>query len=114
LTFGYEFAAQNVIAGFPPIPGFTFGTYHASELPFVFDNLLTPAVAGGADLSALMIRYWSSFARWGFPLGAPLWPPYVASQGDLLELREFGQTAVGQSQHHCAFWDAINDPTLAH
>jgi para-nitrobenzyl esterase len=110
LTYGYQFAAQNVIAGFPPIPGFTFGTYHGSELPFVFDNLLTPAVAGGADLSALMIRYWSSFASFGLPLGTPFWPPFVASQGNLLELREFGQTAVGRSQHNCVFWDGINDP----
>jgi Carboxylesterase family len=82
-----------------------------------FTAAQSPADAGeahldvGADLSALMIRYWSSFASFGLPLGTPFWPPFVASQGNLLELREFGQTAVGRSQHNCVFWDAINDPT---
>merc|ERR1712187_370771 len=53
--------------------------YHAAELPFVF--ACAPLVGGCGtgvgeqDLAAIVVKYWSTFARTGTPEGPVEWPP---------------------------------------
>ena len=62
------------------------GSYHAAEIPFVFDSHsdLLPATAGDASLTAMMGRYWTNFARSGNPSGPSVvpWPPYDILAGN--------------------------------
>ncbi|HEX3837785.1 MAG TPA: carboxylesterase family protein [Steroidobacteraceae bacterium] len=60
------------------------GAQHSFELPYVFGNLLTEGVMGGAytpsdrALSDVMVGYWTQFAKTGDPNGAglPQWPQF--------------------------------------
>jgi para-nitrobenzyl esterase len=78
-TYGYFFTWET------PLLGGAFGSTHALEIPFVFDNL----DQGGADfftgtgaerqgIADEMHRAWIAFARTGNPnhAGLPEWPRY--------------------------------------
>jgi para-nitrobenzyl esterase len=60
------------------------GAQHSFELPYVFGNLLTEGVLGGAytasdrALSDVMVGYWTNFAKAGDPNGPglPVWPAF--------------------------------------
>jgi para-nitrobenzyl esterase len=63
------------------------GTFHSSEIAFVFDNAeLCPRYSGGGPealaLSRKMGEAWASFARDGNPdhRGMPEWPAYAAQK----------------------------------
>jgi para-nitrobenzyl esterase len=63
------------------------GTFHSSEIAFVFDNadLCSRYSGGGGEafkLSSAMGEAWASFARTGKPghRGLPAWPPYTADK----------------------------------
>jgi len=63
------------------------GTFHSSEIAFVFDNadLCTRYSGGGPEdlaLSRKMGEAWASFARDGNPghRGLPEWPAYTAQR----------------------------------
>jgi para-nitrobenzyl esterase len=62
------------------------GSFHALELPFVFDCVERAASADGGpesrELAARMSGAWISFARDGKPddAGLPAWPAYSASE----------------------------------
>jgi len=68
--------------------------FHASELPYVFDNIdrtgplwpTIPATAGEAALADAMADYWASFARTGRPqaANAPAWPAFGAGNDYML------------------------------
>ena len=67
-----------------PMLGGQIGTFHSSELTFVFDNasLCTHYSGGGPDalaLSTKMGETWAGFARTGKPghSGLPPWPEYT-------------------------------------
>jgi para-nitrobenzyl esterase len=67
-----------------PMLGGKIGTFHASEITFVFDNAsLCPNYSGGTPealaLSGKMGEAWASFARTGTPghAGLPGWPTYT-------------------------------------
>ncbi|HYW43780.1 MAG TPA: carboxylesterase family protein [Bryobacteraceae bacterium] len=67
-----------------PMLGGKIGTFHSSEVTFVFDNasLCTNYSGGGAEalaLSSKMGEAWASFARTGKPghAGLPEWPAYT-------------------------------------
>jgi para-nitrobenzyl esterase len=60
------------------------GTFHSSEIAFVFDNAeLCPRYSGGGSealrLSSVIGEAWASFARTGKPghRGLPDWPAYT-------------------------------------
>ena len=66
------------------------GAYHSSEIEYVFGQLDSkagvPWRAEDRQLSELMQKYWTNFARSGDPNGPglPTWPKYAASDGWLV------------------------------
>jgi para-nitrobenzyl esterase len=75
----YSYQFEQSLPGHP-----TEGAQHSFELPYVFGNLLTDGVLGGAytasdrALSDAMVGYWTNFARAGDPNGPglPAWPTF--------------------------------------
>lgn len=72
------------------------GATHASERPYVFDNLHTvgrPMQARDEAAADLMADYWTGFARTGAPVSdqGPTWPD--AREDRLLEFRNDGPAA---------------------
>lgn len=89
-TYSYEFNDENA----PGFPGTNFptGSYHFSEVKYLFNvfgtpssSLFTPAQQA---LSNTMIGYWTAFAKIGEPnfSGAPFWAPYNSSTDEFQSL----------------------------
>lgn len=78
-----------------------YGASHASEIPYVFDNLQSSASAPvdpkDQAVARMMNSYWINFAKTGNPngKGLPKWPMYTPTTQELLEFRSDG-TAVGE------------------
>lgn len=93
-TWLYRF---DVVAA--AMPGAPSGAPHASERPYVFDNLSVVSwPVGDRDQQAAkaMADYWSGFARTGDPNGdkRPVWPEYRATPGQLLMFGNDGPAAA--------------------
>jgi para-nitrobenzyl esterase len=80
-------AYQYIYAWRTPVLDGRPGTFHSSEIAFVFDNAeLCPRYSGGSvegrKLSSTMGAAWAGFARTGKPghSGLPDWPAYKAEQ----------------------------------
>jgi para-nitrobenzyl esterase len=79
-AFHYQFYRET------PVEGGRYHTPHASEIPFVFDNLDKAISIGGQPtpesqaLADRMSATWAAFARTGDPNheGLPTWPAYSA------------------------------------
>lgn len=74
------------------------GATHASERPYVFDNLHTVGPPPGErdrGAARAMADYWTSFATTGDPNGAgrPVWPEFGAERDRLLEFTNNGPMA---------------------
>jgi para-nitrobenzyl esterase len=75
----YSYQFEQSLPGHPEE-----GAQHSFELPYVFGNLLTEGVLGGAysasdrALSDVMVGYWTNFAKGGDPNGPglPAWPAF--------------------------------------
>jgi para-nitrobenzyl esterase len=111
-THAYEFNDENAPERFLPPVSFPYGAAHASEIQYLFD--LPTAVFPGAlsapqqQLAQTMKRYWTNFARRGFPfsLGTPRWPRYdnaTALVQSLIPPRPQVETGFA-TEHDCAFW----------
>jgi para-nitrobenzyl esterase len=74
------------------------GAPHASERPYVFDNLHTvgrPMGERDAQAATAMAEYWTTFAARGDPNapGRPVWPEFGAERDRLLEFTNDGPVA---------------------
>jgi para-nitrobenzyl esterase len=96
----------------PPFPN--LGSFHGSELPFVFGNPIEGVFTLEADeepLSTLMMSYWANMAAAGNPNGAGLfaWPAYQATTEPEVVLETTPSTETELAQATCDFWDGIED-----
>ena len=117
-TYTYEFADPQAVTELKPtrsVPN--LGSYHASELVYVFGTPLTgladPAAFSPAQraLSKQMQMYWTNFAKSGNPNSAGLgeWPKFDARRNNVMTFRP-GGNAVSSSfaaVHQCRFWDGL-------
>jgi para-nitrobenzyl esterase len=92
-TFLYRF---DVVPESNPEP--SGGATHASERPYVFDNLHTvgrPMGERDARAAAAMADYWTTFAARGDPNGPgrPAWPEFGAARDRLLDFTNDGPAA---------------------
>ena len=92
-TYLYRF---DVVPGSNPEP--SGGATHASERPYVFDNLHTvgrPMGERDARAATVMADYWTTFAATGDPneSGRPAWPEFGTEQDRLLEFTNDGPVA---------------------
>ena len=92
-TYLYRF---DVVPGSNPEP--SGGATHASERPYVFDNLHTvgrPMGERDGRAATAMADYWTTFAATGNPNGPgrPAWPEFGAVQDRLLAFTNDGPVA---------------------
>jgi para-nitrobenzyl esterase len=110
----YEFNDPNaptILA--PPVP-FPYHSYHASELPYLFDSATrgghAPLTPDQEKLAAAMVSYWTQFAGTGDPNSAatPGWPAFTIASDTFQSLTPPTPhpTTGFAADHHCAFWDA--------
>ena len=67
-TYTYEFNDENAPLSFGLVPAsFPLGTYHASEIQYLFNifGIPAPFTAAQQQLSDTMIDYWTQFAQTG-------------------------------------------------
>jgi para-nitrobenzyl esterase len=111
-TFAYEFNDENAPENFLPPVSFPYGAPHASEIQYLMD-LPTAAFPGTLSaqqqqLASTMKRYWTDFAKRGFPssFGTPFWPPFNSATQKIESLTPpTPQTETDfASTHNCAFW----------
>jgi len=114
-TFAYEFNDENAPENFLPPVSFPYGAAHATEIQYLID-LPTVAFPGTLSakqqqLAATMKRYWTNFAKRGFPSSAdtPFWPLFnnltqkIQSLAPATPRTETDFSAT----HKCGFWTAL-------
>ncbi len=126
-TYVYEFNDENaptlaLVASGVLTTSFPLGTYHGSEIQYLFHlNNIAPPFGGmpqgpfspeQVQLSDTMIQYWTQFAKTGDPnsSGEPVWPSYNVSTSEVQSL--VTPTPVVESnfdaEHHCStFWNTF-------
>lgn len=92
------------------------GSFHASEIPFVFDNrnllqllfMRKETVADALALAYRMQQYWTNFAKHGDPNGPglPRWEVFGDDQF-LMELTTPLGASTGEFKARCDAWDEV-------
>lgn len=89
-----------------------YGASHASEIPFVFDNLIErngfKFDAKDKEVSKMMNSYWVNFAKTGNPngKGLPIWSLYDTTKNNIFEFKDDG-SAGNFSDYRKARLDVI-------
>ena len=118
-VWSYEFAPDGG-PGWFEVPGYIWGTGHATDLPYLIPDrgnfANNGAVLSKAHklLATSMIAYWGNFIKTGNPNGngEMEWPQYQSGAGPILQLREGGKTSpislsAFSSAQHCDFWNSL-------
>jgi para-nitrobenzyl esterase len=111
-VYAYQFRDRTAypLADFP-FPGYPEDAQHGTELPYLFE-FGVPLTPEQQELSATMVRYWTTFAVTGDPngRGVPTWHRYRYS-GDVqgLDLDSAGgiRPVDVAAESHCAFWASL-------
>jgi para-nitrobenzyl esterase len=113
-TWAYEFNDPNAPTILAPPGNFPYHSYHASELPYLFDSATrgghAPLTPDQEKLAAAMVGHWTQFAAAGDPNSpaTPSWPAYTSASDTFQSLAPptpYPTTGFA-ADHHCAFWDA--------
>jgi para-nitrobenzyl esterase len=89
-----------------------YGAAHASEIAYVFDNMVSRNGAAIApkdkEVAKTMNAYWTNFAKTGNPNSGnlPKWPVYDSKLNELIEFQSDG-TAMGKPDPQKARLDVI-------
>ena len=115
-VYAYQFRDRTAVPLLDfPFPGYPEDAGHGTELPYLF---LFPGLFGAPltpeqrELSATMVRYWTTFAATGDPngRGVPAWHRYRDS-GDVQGLDLASAGGVGPvdvaAESNCALWAAL-------
>ncbi len=76
-----------------------YGASHASEIPYVFDNLVdrngVTFAPKDKEVAKVMNAYWANFAKTGDPngKGLPQWPAYNPKKSEVFEFKADGSVA---------------------
>lgn len=90
------------------------GAEHGLELGFVFNTIgkinSTPPTPQEIQLSELMLKYWSNFAKTGDPnsSGLPAWPTYKKNGDKTFVLDVTTSTAKGFRKQFCSFFSKLD------
>jgi para-nitrobenzyl esterase len=110
----YYYDFEHVMPGAEAAP---YGSYHSSELPYVFDTLHTlkrPWTEADYRVSALAQAYWVNFIKTGNPNGGqlPLWEAFDAPRNQVMALSVTPHTrAITTPERTKAFRQAFAKPT---
>jgi para-nitrobenzyl esterase len=87
---GYEYQFDHAPPGREAL-----GAVHGAEVAYVFGSLGAQYGAGDHEISAVLQRYWTNFAKTGNPNGGdlPRWPKFDASARGYLEFTDNGPVA---------------------
>ncbi|RAY16762.1 carboxylesterase family protein [Actinomadura craniellae] len=112
-VYAYEFAdPAPPLADFDPL--MPLGSYHASDVWYLFKNLNgIPLILGLNNdqqrLSNQMVSYWTTFARTGNPNGSgtPNWPAFTPASPQVQRLTSQGTApfTTFAADHKCHLWN---------
>ncbi|HSV52927.1 MAG TPA: carboxylesterase family protein [Burkholderiaceae bacterium] len=108
-AYMYEFADPTVPMFIPNMPPHSYGAYHGSDVPYLF-NFGVPFTPAQQAVSKEMVEFWTRFAKSGNPnaAGSTAWPAYTVSNDSHMSLQPGGSVVSTRfaQDHRCALWNA--------